>query len=219
MNTFTGKYPSQRFKRLQFTVISLKSQFVILFSFPFSPKIDFFPSFWYNKPKFRKGIIGMKDIEFKTENQKFKYRVNGLIIRDGKLLTLLMKNKTSYCLPGGHVELGEDSRSAVIREMQEEINTAVVIDKELAIVENFYTDKNHFDTHEISYYYTVIPNDWSQIPSVDYTKTENDKGEWKEHHFVWLPLKEIDTYDLRPSYLKEKLLRNHYDFEHLIIKE
>ena len=83
------------------------------------------------------GINYMKDIEFKTENEKFKYRVNGLVIRNGKLLTLLMKNKTSYCLPGGHVELGEDSRSAMMREMQEEIEASITIDKELAIVENF----------------------------------------------------------------------------------
>lgn len=161
----------------------------------------------------------MKDIEFKTETQKFKYRVNGLTINNGKLLTLLMKNKTSYCLPGGHVELGEDSRSAMIREMEEEINTSVNIDKELAIVENFYTDKNNFKTHEISCYYTVVPNDWSQIPSTDYIKTENDKGEIKEHHFVWLDLDKIDEYDLRPSYLKNKLHKKNYNFEHLIIKE
>ena len=42
----------------------------------------------------------MEDIEFKTTNKKFKCRVNGLIIHDGKILTLRMKNNTSYCLPG-----------------------------------------------------------------------------------------------------------------------
>ncbi len=161
----------------------------------------------------------MKDIEFKTETQKFKYRVNGLVINNGKLLTLLMRNKTSYCLPGGHVELGEDSISATIREMQEEINASVTIDKELAVVESFYIDKNNFNTHEISYYYTVIPNDWSQIPTTDYTRTENDKGKIKEHNFVWIDLNNIDAYDLKPNYLKQKLQNNNYNFEHLIIKE
>ena len=55
-----------------------------------------------------------------------------------------MKNNISYCLPGGHVELGEDSKTAILREMLEEINTSVSIDKELAIVENFYLDKKNF---------------------------------------------------------------------------
>lgn len=161
----------------------------------------------------------MNDIEFKTESQKFKYRVNGLVINNGKLLTLLMNNKASYCLPGGHVELGEDSRSAMIREMQEEIDTSVIIDKELAIVENFYTDKNNYRTHEINHYYIVTPSSWDKIPSTDYTKVENDKGEIKGHNFVWLDLNKINEYDLRPNYMKDKLYRNNYLFEHLIIKE
>ena len=161
----------------------------------------------------------MADIAIKTPSDKFKYRVNGLIIRDGKLLTLQMKDKTSYCLPGGHIELGEDSRSATMREMEEEVDTSVTIQKELAIVENFYTDRNGLKTHEISHYYTVTPNSWEKIPSTDYTKSENDKGEMKEHHFVWLDLEKIDTYDLRPSYLKDIMMKNANSFEHLIIKE
>ena len=51
----------------------------------------------------------MKDIEFKNETQKFKYRVNGIVIYNNKILTIKMKNNVSYCLPGGHVELGEDT--------------------------------------------------------------------------------------------------------------
>ena len=59
----------------------------------------------------------MEDIEIKTAQKKFKYRVNGIIIHNNKILTIKMKNNTSYCLPGGHVELGEDSKNAVLREM------------------------------------------------------------------------------------------------------
>ena len=84
----------------------------------------------------------MEDIEIKTDKKKFKYRVNGIVIKDNKILTIKMKNNVSYCLPGGHVELGEDSKTAIIREMLEELDTNVTIQKELAVVENFYTDKN-----------------------------------------------------------------------------
>ena len=34
----------------------------------------------------------MEDIEFKTETKKFKYRVNGIVIYNNKLLTIKMKN-------------------------------------------------------------------------------------------------------------------------------
>ena len=160
----------------------------------------------------------MEDIEFKTDTKKFKYRVNGIIINNNKVLTLKMKNNISYCLPGGHVELGEDSKTAILREMLEEIDTTVSIDKELAIVENFYLDKKGFQTHEISIYFIVIPNDFDKIPLQNYTRIENDKGEIKNHNFEWLDISTLKNFDFRPEFIKEKLINQNYNFEHLIIK-
>lgn len=160
----------------------------------------------------------MEDIEIKTDKKKFKYRVNGIVIKDNKILTIKMKNNISYCLPGGHVELGEDSKTAVIREMLEELDTNVTIQKELAVVENFYTDKNSLLTHEISFYYIVNPDNFSNISLEGYSKYENDKGEIKQHNFVWLPINTLREFDFRPTFIKEKLINNNYEFEHIIIK-
>lgn len=160
----------------------------------------------------------MEDIKIKTDKKKFKYRVNGIVIKDNKILTIKMKNNISYCLPGGHVELGEDSKTAVIREMLEELDTNVTIQKELAVVENFYTDKNGLLTHEISFYYIVNSDNFSNISLEDYSKYENDKGEIKQHNFVWLPINTLHDFDFRPTFIKEKLINNNYEFEHIIIK-
>lgn len=160
----------------------------------------------------------MGDIELKTETQKFKYRVNGIIIHNGKILTLKMKNNISYCLPGGHVELCEDSKTAIIREMLEETETPVTIDKELAIVENFYLDKNNLQTHEISFYYIVKPEHFNKIPLQNYEKIENDKGKIKNHNFEWLNISSLKDFDFRPKFIKEKLISQNFDFEHIIIK-
>ena len=160
----------------------------------------------------------MEDIEFKTDAKKFKYRVNGIIIHNNKILTIKMKNNTSYCLPGGHVELGEDSKTAILREMLEEIDTPVSIDKELAIVENFYLDKKNFQTHEISFYYIVVPNNFDKISLQNYTKLENDKGEMKSHNFEWLNISLLKDFDFKPEFIKEKLIQQNYNFEHIIIK-
>ena len=129
-----------------------------------------------------------------------------------------MKNHTSYCLPGWHVELGEDTRTAILREMLEEIDTPVSIYKELAIVENFYLDKKNFQTHELSFYYIVVPEDWCNIPLENYTKTENDKGEIKCHNFEWLDISSLNALDFRPEFIKEKFINKDYHFEHIIIK-
>lgn len=160
----------------------------------------------------------MNDIEFKSDTQKFKYRVNGIVINNDKLLTIKMKNNISYCLPGGHVELGEDSQSAILREMLEEIGTSVAIIKELAVVENFYLDKKNFQTHEISFYYIVNPQNFDKISLPKYERKENDKGEIKIHNFEWLDISLLKDYDFRPEFLKEKLISKDYTFEHIIIK-
>lgn len=160
----------------------------------------------------------MSDLEIKTNTKKFKYRVNGIILKNKKILTIKMKNNISYCLPGGHIELGEDSNTAIIREMLEELNTNVTINKEIAIVENFYTDKNSLLTHEISFYFIVKPENFSKIPLENYTKCENDKGELKQHNFVWLDINSLKDFDFKPSFIKEKLMNNNFDFEHIIIK-
>lgn len=84
--------------------------------------------------------------------------------------------------------------------MLEEVETNVTIDKELAVVENFYTDKNNLLTHDISFYYIV-------------------KGELKQHNFVWLDIINLlKNFDYRPSFIKEKVTNNNFDFEHIIIK-
>ncbi len=160
----------------------------------------------------------MKDIEFKNETQKFKYRVNGIVIYNNKILTIKMKNNVSYCLPGGHVELGEDTKTAILREMLEEIDTPVSIDKEIAIVENFYMDKKGFQTHELSFYYIVSPENFDKISLQNYEKVENDKGEIKVHNFEWLDIKSLNNFDFRPEFLKEKLMNGDYNLEHKIIK-
>ncbi|MBR2587724.1 MAG: NUDIX domain-containing protein [Bacilli bacterium] len=159
----------------------------------------------------------MEDIEFKTTNKKFKCRVNGLIINDGKILTLRMKNNTSYCLPGGHVELCENSKDAILREMFEETKTNVSIEKEFAIVENFYIDKNNLDTHELSFYYIVTPENFDKIKFENYSLMENDKGELKQHNFEWLDISTLNNVDFRPPFIKDKLISGNYNFEHIII--
>lgn len=160
----------------------------------------------------------MEDIEFITNENKFKYRVNGIIIYKGKILSLKMKNKISYCLPGGHVEFGENSQKAILREMLEELQTRVSIEKLFSVVENFYIDKNNLKTHEISFYYLVKPENFDKIKFDNYSINEIDKGEEKQHNFEWLDISSLADVDFRPSFIKNKLITRNYNFEHIIVE-
>ncbi len=57
--------------------------------------------------------------------------VDGILMEDGKILLIKRKNppfRGKYALPGGFVEYGESTESAVVREIQEEtgLKTEVV---------------------------------------------------------------------------------------------
>ena len=54
------------------------------------------------------------DLKIKTEKEEFHGRTCGIIKQENKFL-IMRVNKTSYYhIPGGHIEIGEDSKQAVI---------------------------------------------------------------------------------------------------------
>lgn len=160
----------------------------------------------------------MNDIEFIVGKNKFKYRVCGIVIKNDKVL-IIKSEQEGYYLPGGHAEFGEDSKEALFREMKEETETDMKIKETLSIVENFYADKNDLKTHEISFYYIVEPENYNKIKLENYSRIENDKGKLKQIDFEWVQLDKLKDVDLRPKYIKNKLLNKDYSFEHISTKD
>ena len=70
-----------------------------------------------------------ESIKMKNNDYNFKFRVSGLIIKNNKLLLVDMDDNGFLCLPGGYVELGETTEEAVRRELKEEIQKDVKIEK------------------------------------------------------------------------------------------
>lgn len=155
------------------------------------------------------------DIKIKTDNFNFKYRVNGLIIKDNKLLTVQIMKNGFYCLPGGHVSLGENTKDAIIREIKEEVGCDVEIEKLLAVVENFF-ESNGKKTHELSFYY--ILKDLSNIKIEDFNKQEIEDGKITDLDFKWVSLDMINKEKFKPDFLKNKLNIKNFDFIHYIVK-
>ena len=99
------------------------------------------------------------DLKIVDENSKFKCRTNGIIIKDNKVLVVQIANNPFYCLPGGHIELGEDSRKAVEREMKEETKLNVKAENLVSIAESFFKGTDGKKFHEISFYYLLKLNE------------------------------------------------------------
>lgn len=156
------------------------------------------------------------DIRLEAEDFTFKLRGSGVIINDNKILMVSMDDSDFLALPGGYIELGEDSSSGLLRELREEVRMEFNIIKYLGVIENFFINKYNKKMHEIAFYYLVTP--FGEIPSEDFTYIENDKGHTVKLDFKWINIDDIDNYNIKPPVLKQ-LLKSKQDFNHLLVKE
>ena len=147
----------------------------------------------------------MMDVKIDSAEGKFKFRVCGIVRVNNKYLTVKIQNNDFYCLPGGHVELGEDTDTAVLREMKEELGYEVKIVRLVSIIQNFFKAKDGRMFHELGYYYIVEPTNIDEVNLEDYIRMENDKGEMKRLEFRWFTLEELKQERFLPEVLKEQL--------------
>lgn len=145
-----------------------------------------------------------RDIKFWKEDGSFKLRVCGVIQVKDKILIDNCDNAPFWGYPGGHVEIGEDTRKAVVREIREETNIDAEIVKNLASIQLFFTRDDNMPFHEIGFYYLMKAN----IEPKDFSIEENDKGKLRKHEFKWITKEELKNLDVRPTALKEVILSN-----------
>ena len=158
------------------------------------------------------------DVKLINDGLKFKFRVSAIFINDKQLL-VNKYGEESYCLPGGYVEIGENSEKAIIRELKEETGIDFEIIKFGGIIENFFTNIQNQKTHGIDFYYFVKLKDNTQtVDKLNMNYIENDKNGKIEHHYSWIPLNGIKNYNILPN-----IIKNNIDLEkeifHYILNE
>ena len=155
-------------------------------------------------------------INIKNEHYTFKFRVSGVIVRNGKVLLVEMDNAGFFCLPGGHVELGETTEEAMIREMKEETTKDTYIKEYLGSIENFFVNKHNVSIHEIAFYYLM---EFKDEDIKDLSRIENDEGTLVNLKFKWFDLDKLNDVNIKPAYLRDILNKDNLVFNHLIIKD
>lgn len=144
-------------------------------------------------------------ISFPIEGQRFNFRVAAIIIVDGHVL-VCREDDDDYCmLPGGRVELGEDSRLSLSREIAEELDLPAEIGAMVATSESFYHREGQ-DFHEIGFFYAVDLTGQGPTGASPWL-TRQDEGH--DLHFHWVPLagEALEQFNLLPRFLPG-LLRN-----------
>ncbi len=83
-----------------------------------------------------------------------RIRVSVIVIDDGKILLVRHEKygRTYWVLPGGGVDYGESLRDAAVREVKEETNLDIVVDK-LVFVDDILPEDRH--RHVVDLYFTA----------------------------------------------------------------
>ena len=78
------------------------------------------------------------DLKIKTDNKEFHGRTCGIIKQENYFLIMRVNKTPYYHIPGGHIEIGEDSKQALVREIKEEIGCDIRNAKLFAIQMPWY---------------------------------------------------------------------------------
>ncbi|USK31254.1 NUDIX hydrolase (plasmid) [Bacillus sp. CMF21] len=152
------------------------------------------------------------DATFNLKRAVFNYRVAAIMIENNHVLIHKQKNDSHWALPGGRVEVLEDSQTSIKREVKEELGLDVKVNNLLWITENFF-EYNEKDFHEIGLYYEVAltEGNFNVIKEVFY----GEEGERLINK--WIPISQLDDIALYPEFLKTSLKEIPSSPKHLII--
>lgn len=143
------------------------------------------------------------DISFKTNNQKFNYRVCAIIISEGKILAMHDERSPYYYLPGGRVKMGETAEQAVIREIKEELDISLKISRPLWLNQAFFNeDVDKIDYHELCVYFLMDISESDILTKGNkFTLTEGKHT----HSFEWLTFDRLKDEYFYPIFIKENI--------------
>lgn len=113
-----------------------------------------------------------KDISLTEDGYKLNYRTAVILTYKGKVL--LHKAKVDFWnMPGGRVKYGEDSKNAIIREMQEELGITLKEPQLIAYCENFFNFDNT-EYHELlTVYKQELTGNESIVAKQDFCALDN----------------------------------------------
>ena len=151
---------------------------------------------------------------FDRGKSRFVYRVAGIALRPGEVLIHRAETDDFWALPGGRVEFFESSLDTLKREMQEELGVDVHVGRLLWVVENFFKHEGQ-DCHEVGLYFLMSFPSGSKFHDTQGSFEGTEEG--VKLIYQWHPLEQLDSLDLRPSFLRDSL-KQVPDIPHHIIQ-
>lgn len=153
-----------------------------------------------------------KDWLFHVGNNICNFRSVGVLVDGGKVLLQRDRDGNEYALPGGHVQIGETSEAALIREYKEETGADIVC-RRLLWVEECFWQWGEKSTHTIAFYYWIALAAGSSISDVGEFVSQKDNCSVV---LGWMPIAELKNLTVYPAFLPEKITDLNTSTEHLV---
>jgi ADP-ribose pyrophosphatase YjhB (NUDIX family) len=141
-------------------------------------------------------------ITFERDSGTFNYRAAGIVLDRERVLLTRLEGDDFWFMPGGRVEMLEPARESLRREMREEMDVEVTIERLIWVLENFFEFKGQ-PYHELGLYFLVSPpKEWERR---DVSEFAGYEGDGTKLNFRWFSLDDLDDVRLLPSFLREGL--------------
>jgi ADP-ribose pyrophosphatase YjhB (NUDIX family) len=126
----------------------------------------------------------------------------GIILNGANVLLHRAERETFWSLPGGRVELLENARATIQREMLEELDVDAKVERLVWVVENFFEhDKKSY--HEVAFFFLLrLPEMSSLLRTTDDIK---GKEPGRRLIFRWFPIDQVERLPLYPTFLRTAL--------------
>ena len=150
------------------------------------------------------------NIEFEKDNNRFSARTSAIIYNSDKTKVLLFKvedGRDYFLLPGGRIEFNEDSKSAVKREIKEELDYD--IDFDLCSIQENFLKQNNMITTQYCFVYKGIYD--GKIKNNIIKCIDNDN-----QSFYWISINEINNFKILPRTLYDDIKKNENYIKHYV---
>lgn len=155
-----------------------------------------------------------RDITIGLAEFALNIRVGALIVHNDKVLVEYNPRDDKYFLVGGRIRMGEDSKKAVLREVDEEVGVKVRVKNFSFLIENFFDAVNrHF--HEFQFIYSLEVTDKEKLASLQLKKGfKSPEG----HTLYWVDINDNNELaKIVPNIFKSKEDFYSKEIKHIIL--
>ena len=123
-------------------------------------------------------------INIKEDNTRFSARAGAIIYNEDRSKVLLENQGKFYRFPGGRIDFGENSKTAILRELKEELGIDLKLN--LKYIAEMVLNISTIRYHEIGFYFMTFISE--KMISNNFDSLDDD------NHFEWVNVSELDKY-------------------------